>query len=132
VIVVDTSVWVDFFRGRNSAVVRELSQLLDDDEVALAAPVRLEILGGASRTELPRLRRLLSALPLLVPSGSVWGKLEGWVEQARATGERFFALDLLIAGIAHEGDFALWSLDTDFRRMAALGFVQLHRVRANE
>jgi predicted nucleic acid-binding protein len=127
VVVVDTSVWIEFFRGRNEEIVDELRQLLDQDKVLLAAPVRLEILVGASGAEFTRLRRLLSALPLLVPADAVWPKLERWVERARRAGERFGALDLLIAGIADEHDAWLWSEDADFVRMARLGLVKLHR-----
>lgn len=108
-------------------VIERLGTLLDSDEVALAAPVRLEILAGASSTELPRLRRLLSALPLLLPRDGIWTKLETWVQRARAAGERFGALDLLIGGIADDHGALLWSEDHDFARMAKLGFVKLHR-----
>lgn len=126
-VVVDSSVWIEFFRGRSVRVVDQLSRLLDDDRVLLAAPVRLEILAGASRAEIPRLRRLLSALPLLVPTGAIWTKLEGWVEQGRKAGERFGAFDLLIAGIAAEQGAPLWSEDGDFARMARFGWVKLHQ-----
>lgn len=125
-VVVDTTVWIDFFRSRDRAVVDQLGRLLDGDEVALAAPVRLEILIGASRPELPRLRRVLSALPLLLPSDSIWTTLEAWAERATRAGERFGAMDLLIAAIADENGASLWSRDADFARMARLGIVRLH------
>jgi predicted nucleic acid-binding protein len=70
--------------------------------------------------------RLLSALPLLVPAAPMWSKLEAWIERAARVGERFGAMDLLIAGIADEHGSALWSNDADFVRMARLGLVQLH------
>ena len=123
-VVVDSSVWIAFFRGRDQGVVDELSQLLDADQVGLAAPVRLEILAGAPKAQLALLRRLLSALPLLLPTEAVWHTLEGWVERAREAGERFGAMDLLIAGIAEENSARLWSLDGDFARMARLGLMR--------
>lgn len=126
--IVDTSVWVDFFRGRDRKLVKELTYLLDDDRVALASPIRLELLTGASNRELPHLRRLLSALPLLVPGPSLWGMLETWVTVARAQGERVGAFDLLIAGVTHEHEAWVWSLDDDFTRMGRLGFVRVYEV----
>lgn len=128
-IVVDSSVWIDFFRGRDQAVVSEMGRLLDDGQVALASPIRLELLTGAARGEVRRLRRLLSALPIFVPSAGLWSKLESWVEVARDAGERFAAMDLVIAGVAHEEGSAIWSRDQDFERMARLGFCTTHRQR---
>jgi predicted nucleic acid-binding protein len=124
-VVVDSSVWIEFFRGRNPELTEALRQLLDADEVALAAPVRLELLSGASKRDFGRLARLLSALPLLVPEQTLWKKLEGWAARARERGERFGALDLLIAGIADDHGAFVWSRDADFVRLARLGFVKL-------
>lgn len=123
---VDSSVWIEFFRGRDQTVVAELRRLLDSDLVALPAPVRLELISGVSRTEAVRLGRLLSALPLLVPAPTLWAKLETWVGRAKRAGQRFGAMDLLIAGIADDNDSAVWSADADFKRMSRLGLVRLH------
>jgi predicted nucleic acid-binding protein len=123
-VVVDSSVLIASLRGRHKELVNGLKQLLDADQVALAAPVRLEILAGAPKAQLALLRRLLSALPLLLPSEQVWKVLEGWVESARGSGERFGARDLLIAGIAEQHSARIWSLDGDFERMAQLGLIQ--------
>lgn len=125
-VTVDTSVWIDFFRGTNATVTDELRRLLGADLVALPAPVRLELLSGASRGDTERLSRLFSALPLLVPEPSIWGKLEAWVERGHRSGQRFGAMDLLIAGIAETHDCSVWSLDSDFQRMFRLGLVKLH------
>lgn len=121
-IVVDTSVWIDFFRGREPVTAR-LRELLDRDEVALAIPVRIEILSGARKTEVGRLARLLAALPVLHPSAETWFRIEEWVTAAIAAGQRFGVGDLLIGALAAENGCSLWSLDTDFRRMSRLGFV---------
>lgn len=123
---VDTSVWIAFFRGSDDTVVQELHRLLDADLVALPAPVRLELTSGATRAEGAHLRRLLSALPLLLPAPTLWSKLEGWVEAAKKSGQRFGAMDLLIAGIADDHGSTVWSQDADFKRLAKLGLVRLH------
>lgn len=122
--VVDTSVWIDFFRGREPAASALLA-LLDRDEVALPAPVRIELLGGVRKGEQAKLSRLLSALPVLAPSQEVWGKIETWVVAATASGHRFGVGDLLIGAIASEHAIPVWSLDGDFARMEKLGFLKL-------
>lgn len=123
-IAVDTSVWIDFFRGRQPIAERVLAGL-DRDELAIPIPVRIEILSGARRTERPRLARLLAALPVLSPSDQTWRRMENWVVAGAAAGHRFGVADLLVAAIAAENDCEIWSLDGDFSRLARLGLVRL-------
>ena len=125
-IAVDTSIWIDFFRGRQP-VADQVSAALDNDQLALPVPVRIEILSGARRAERPRLGRLLSALPSLSPSDETWRRIEEWVSTGAAAGHRFGVADLLVAAIAVENNCQLWSLDADFGRLARLGLVQLAR-----
>jgi predicted nucleic acid-binding protein len=125
VILVDTSIWIESFRQADSAAARRLTSLIDAAEVALAAPVRVEILSGAALREQARLRRLLSALPCWYPTQESWQRIESWVTLAVAAGERFGVGDLLIASTAVEHGAKLWSRDGDFRRMSELGLVSL-------
>jgi predicted nucleic acid-binding protein len=130
-IFVDSSVWISAFRDAKSPEARELTRLLDSDEVALSIPVYLEVLTGATRENRSRLRSVLSALPIFYPSRETWNRIEEWVAQATDRGQRFGMLDLLVASIAAEWQAELWSLDAEFRRMARLEFVGLFKPDAN-
>lgn len=123
-IVVDTSVWAAALRGRDSSTVATLNSLLDADEIALALPVRLELLAGVARADRAALRRVLTALPVIHPDEAVWQRVEGWIERAADRGQRFGLTDLLIGGMADEIGALVWSLDDDFRRMEVLRFVR--------
>jgi predicted nucleic acid-binding protein len=125
-IVVDTSVWVRSLRAGASAEADTLRALLDADEACLAVPVRIELLSGASTLDRPRLRRSLSALPVLYPSDDTWRVMDGWVDVAGRAGQRFGVGDLLIGALARETGSLVWSLDSDFERMSRLGFVDLY------
>jgi len=129
-IFVDTSVWVIAFRKRASPEAGRLSALLDRDDVALAAPVRIELLSGASKVDLPRIRRVLSALPVFYPSDDTWARIESWVERSIGAGERFGFADLLIGAIAADQTGSIWSLDHDFGRMARVGLVRIYEPTA--
>lgn len=123
-IVVDTSVWITALRNAQSREAVVLRRLLDADEVGLAVPVRLELLGGASARDRARLRRALSALPVLYPTDATWHTMDAWVEQAAAAGQRFAVGDLLIGALADEQGALVWSLDADFARMDRLGLAR--------
>lgn len=125
-IVVDTSVWVAAFRDGRSAEAEVLGQLLDGDEATLAIPVKVELLSGATTRDRPRLRRSLSALPVIYPTEDTWRLLDRWIDRGAKAGHRFGFGDLLIAALASELGGLVWSLDTDFSRMAGLGFISLY------
>ena len=125
-IVVDSSVWIAAFRSKSSREATVLAQLLDADEVALAAPVRVELLSGASRSDLPKLRRALSAVPILYPDEETWSIIDRWIDKASARGLRFGVGDLLVAALASGAGWLVWSLDSDFARMRSAGFIDLY------
>lgn len=126
-IVVDTSVWVAALREATSPEAEVLATLLDADEVALPVPVRIELLSGAARTERARLRRVLSALPVLYPTDESWALMDAWIDRAGKAGERFGVGDLLIGALAAETGSRIWSLDADFVRMDGLRLVELYQ-----
>lgn len=127
-IVVDTSVWVAALRSASSAEATGLAALLDSDDVALPVPVRFELCSGASPADRRRLRRSLSALPVLYPTDETWQLVDHWIDRAGDRGERFGFGDLLIGALASEAGALIWSLDRDFERLRRLKLVELYEI----
>lgn len=128
-IIVDTSVWIDVWRRPQSARAAVFEKLLDSDDMALALPVRLELMSGVAKKHRSAFRRTLSALPLLRPSDETFRLIERWIEPAADNGFRFGVTDLTIAALAHELDALVWSLDDDFEAMEELRMVRLYAGR---
>ena len=125
-IMVDTSAWVEAWRAPNARTAITLRQLLDADEVAVALPVRLELLSGVGKTSRSAFRRALTGIPVSRPGEATWTLIESWIGPAADAGYRFSIPDLLIAGLAHELGALVWSLDSDFVAMERLGLVRLY------
>ena len=131
-IFIDTSVWIYFFRGSDPNIVEKVRHFLDQDLVALASIVHLELISGAKLNEIQQLKRVLSALPTFYPQKGTWKRIEDWIEPGIKSGQRFGIADLLIASTTAEHQGELWSLDSDFKRMEKLGFVKcLHPDRTS-
>lgn len=122
----DTSVWVEVLREEMGPTALHFAELVEADEVVVPAPVRIEILAGAPKREFAELVDGFSGMHGLVPGEATWEKVEAWVGEAVAAGERFGLADLLIGAIAAEHGAKVWTLDADFERMQKLGFVELY------
>ena len=96
----DTSVWVEALREEMGPTALHFAELVEADEVVVPAPVRIEILAGAPKRELEELVDGFSGMQGLVPGQATWEKVEAWVGEAVAAGERFGVVDLLIAAVA--------------------------------
>jgi predicted nucleic acid-binding protein len=119
VILVDTSVWVDFARLGQRGQAAGMRELLDGGEVATCGPVVAELLAGVQGEVAERMRETLSSLP--------WAELDvaGWREvgfaagRLRRAGETLPLTDLAIAVAASRAGHAVWSFDADFGRIGA-------------
>jgi predicted nucleic acid-binding protein len=124
VIVVDTSIWIRALRSASGPEAIGLRSLLDADEVALAVPVRSELLMGARAADRKTLERGLKSVPLLYPADDSWRSLDDWTRVASRAGMTFTVGDLLIGVLTAEIGGMVWSADSDFARMESLNLIQ--------
>ena len=120
-ILVDTSAWIEFFRGRGEMADR-VDDLIDADEGALCGPVITELRRGLrSTSERARVLPLLAACRSLDQPSRLWeeaGEL-GFFLGRRGTTVK--TLDLLVAVHALAHGVPLLTVDADVERMRRAG-----------
>ena len=121
-VLVDSSVWIDLLRGRETAPTAALRELISNHEAALAPVIYQEILqGAASRERLNKLRRYFGTLPFLLPRHPVetYAAAAGLYVSCRQQGVTPRSPhDCLVARIAVEHDAALLHDDRDYESLA--------------
>ena len=123
-LVVDSSVWIDFFNARESVARVELRRLLDDGNTRLVVPdlVLFEVLRGF-RHERPmrQARQLLQSLSVELCGGEdVALAAAEHYRQLRARGITVRSpVDVMVAAFCIEHDYLLLHSDRDYDAMAA-------------
>jgi predicted nucleic acid-binding protein len=124
VLVVDSSVWIDFFNGRNSVARYELRRLLDDGHTRLVVPdlVLYEVLRGfREERALRQARVLLQTLHVEDCGGENLAlAAAGHYRHLRARGITVrSSIDVMVAAFCIENDYLLLHSDRDYDALAA-------------
>ncbi len=127
-ILVDSSVWVDFFRSSPGRAGAELRRLIDESEpFALTGVVVAEVLQGLTR-DARVIESFLSQWEMLEPTGfETYRTAAAIYRSARAKGVSLTTIDTLIASIALEHNASVFTLDHDFARIAQIAGLELYR-----
>jgi len=129
VIVVASSVWIDFLNGRNAAHVRRLRAILGSDEIVVGDLMLGEVLQGLDSERAAReVEALLRRFTVVAMAGDA-------IAVAAARNFRYLrrrgitmrkTIDLLIGTWCIENRRPLLHNDSDFRRMARhLGLTEI-------
>jgi predicted nucleic acid-binding protein len=128
-VLVDTSVWADFFNGHPSPHAEALSRLIREEaDVLTCGVVAAEVLQGIRRSEeLRSIERLLLDMEWLTPrEPETYVEAANLYRQLRARGSTIRStIDCLIAKLAEENGALLLSKDRDLRTIAESGLVDV-------
>lgn len=128
-VLVDTSIWVDYFRGRPDAGPLDL--LLDRGEVAVCGPVVAELLAGTATEQAEVLWLALGSLPSAPIDDAGWRAAGEAAHELRVRGASVPLLDVVIAIAAIRFGAELWSRDQNFERVReVVANLSLHEPRA--
>ena len=126
-ILVDSSVWIDFFGSAPGRAGEELRRMIEDAEpFALTGVVVTEILQGLTRNT-SRIEQYLLQWEMLEPRGfKTYREAAAIFRLGRARSVSLTTIDALIAAIAQEHSACVFTLDKDFSRIARLTGLALH------
>lgn len=114
-VLVDTCIWVQFFNRPQSVDKIAVDALLDDDRVALAGPILTEILLGFRRNEQADwVASVLHGVSFLQVSWQEWRKAASLGRQLMSHGHVLPLSDLVIAAVAIERDYRVYTTDPHF------------------
>ncbi len=129
-IVVDTSVWIDFFRDAETAHVATLADLIDRDAgIAITDIVLAELLQGARNdADAARIERLMAPHGLFELQGAADARrAASMYRAARAAGHTIRrTLDCLIAAVCVRENLAIMHADADFDRLATTSELKVY------
>jgi len=116
-VLVDTSAWIEFFRGKEP-YRRAVAQLIDDDRICCAGLVLGELLQGAKSTrELGTLKHFLHVFEFLEDSPAVWERAGELAYSMRRKGRSIGLSDCYLAAAALARGASILTLDRHFREL---------------
>jgi len=120
-VLIDTTVWIDFFAGRNEPHVARLQQLIEDEEdVCLCGVILSEVLQGIrSDKDFARTKEYLDDLIFLPMRQTTFLGAARMYRNLRKKGVTIRQpVDCMIASVALEYDARLLHNDRDFDHIA--------------
>ena len=124
-VIVDTSVWIQFFNAPQSKEKAELDKLLSDNRVVVVGVVVSELFQGSdSQKNCERIEDKIVVLPYAEVSSNVWIEAGEASFNLRKQGISVPLTDILIATLAKENDFEVYTLDPHFKRIPGVKFYQ--------
>ena len=128
-VLVDTSVWIEYFQRKNALIEKEMDGLLRSEQVATAGLVLAELRRGCRTPSQVRLMlEVMEPLLYLEIDRTGWLNAGEIAAEASARGYKLEVGDCLLAALVLREGCSLFTLDRDFSRVPGL---KLHSVRPN-
>jgi predicted nucleic acid-binding protein len=117
-ILVDTSIWIDFLRGENTAERHMLHELIEDEEdISITGVILAEILQGIKEEKMfNTTRNFLLEFPIYEPQSILtYTDATRIYRECRKKGKVLRStVDCIIAAICLENDFNIFHKDRDY------------------
>jgi len=114
-VLIDTSVWVEYFRGKDHELVESVKDLIRTQRAVMCGVVLSELLAGVrAKKSQDTLSQTLDALEYAEVSRSTWILAGEMSSRLKQQGIGIPLTDLILASLAIECDSELLTLDSHF------------------
>lgn len=127
-VLVDTSVWIDFFQNPTSPVTQALEELIkDQNRAAVCGIVLQEVLQGIrdDKSYIAAKERL-ERFPFIDADKAVFFRASSIYRKLRSVGVTIPPIDATIAAIAAMNGLPLFTKDEHFKAIAEISELRLH------
>ena len=118
-VLIDTSVWIEFFRKKDSSVSRMLREFLKMGQACYAGPIAVELYQGAkAQQEILVLEQLFQTISYVEITREHYHCAGLISQRAARKGRTFSTVDIVLATVARNEGLSLFSLDSHFKDIA--------------
>lgn len=126
-VIVDTSVWVDYFKGKNNVLCDHLEDIISRRNVRHLHVVSAELVRGALHSREKRIiADTIDRIPILQLPDSFWQDVGEFAYDLARRGVNAHLIDTWIATAAIRHRCSLWSLDKHFRQIAEKSSLEMY------
>jgi len=118
-VLIDTSVWIEFFRKQGTNVSTKLREYLKLNQACYAGPIAVELYQGAKTPkEIQVIDQLFETVPYVEITRTHYHHAGIISQKAAREGKIFSTVDMILAVLAHDEKLLLFSLDSHFKDIA--------------
>ena len=118
-VLIDTSVWIEFFRKKGSVVSLRLREFLNVGQACYTGPIAAELFQGAkTQKEIQIVGQLLENIHYVEITRTHYHHAGLISQKAARKGKTFSTIDMIIAVVAHDEQLALFTLDSHFQEIS--------------
>ncbi|MBW2334496.1 MAG: PIN domain-containing protein [Deltaproteobacteria bacterium] len=124
-VLVDTSIWIEYFNKPDSSTGKSLENLLKKGKVFITGIILTELLQGAKiKKEFESILESMLALPFLETTLSTWIQSGRISFVLRKKGITIPITDLVIASLSLENNCKIFTLDFHFNKIPNINIFQ--------
>ena len=125
-ILIDTSIWIDYFQNKSSLISEKVDKILSENEVFVPKIVIAELIQGAkSEKEISIIEDFLDAFHIVDQKEDTWLKAGRLSYDLKKKGKTIHLLDCYITAIAQEHKCKIFTLNRHFNETQSIADISL-------